>query len=218
MDNIEQEIARCCGTVADKERMQQLVKELTDQLKDVTRQCGVMAQSLREAISVLSSINHGREHKVHIEGDEPAFWQRGEWVDWAKSEVLPKLQAALAGKLPDHFANVRNMVELDAYDAGHLNDYGGGNVGWWHDYIRSELDRAHDFYQSQFGDGNHTEQPLAMARVRKTGGSYQHTGTVVSEFRTLAGEQRIALEFDAPVAGMLHIYRPDQVEPLEGGV
>lgn len=40
-------------------------------------------------------------------------------------------------------------VELDAYDAGYLNDYGGGKVGWWQDYIRSELGRAHDFYQSQ---------------------------------------------------------------------
>lgn len=39
--------------------------------------------------------------------------------------------------------------ELDPYDAGYLNDFGGGNVGWWHDYIRSELDRAHDHYASQ---------------------------------------------------------------------
>jgi hypothetical protein len=38
---------------------------------------------------------------------------------------------------------------LDAYDAGHLNDFGGGNVEWWQDYIRAELGRAHEFYQSQ---------------------------------------------------------------------
>lgn len=49
-------------------------------------------------------------------------------------------------------------------------------------------------------------------RVRKIGGSFQHTGTVVAEFTTTAGEPRIVLEFDAPVAGMLHVYRPDQVE------
>lgn len=79
-------------------------------------------------------------------------------------DLLERIDAALAGNVPDHFADVTNMVELDAYDAGHLNDYGGGNVGWWHDYIRSELDRAHDFYQSQFGEGNHIEQPLAMVR------------------------------------------------------
>lgn len=39
--------------------------------------------------------------------------------------------------------------ELDPYDAGYLNDFGGGNVGWWHDYIRAELARAHDHYTSQ---------------------------------------------------------------------
>ena len=38
---------------------------------------------------------------------------------------------------------------LDQYDAGLLNDFGGGNVEWWQDYIRAELGRAHDFYQSQ---------------------------------------------------------------------
>ena len=40
-------------------------------------------------------------------------------------------------------------IALDCYDAGLLSDYGGGDVGWWQDYIRSELARAHDFYQSQ---------------------------------------------------------------------
>lgn len=54
-------------------------------------------------------------------------------------------------------------------------------------------------------------------RVRKVGGSFQHTGTVVAEFKTLAGEPRIVLEFDDPVAGMLHVYRPDQVEDITGG-
>ena len=74
---------------------------MTKRIEELEAQVRVMAESLREAISVLSSINHGGEHEIHIEGDEPAFWQRGEWVDWAKSEVLPKLQAALAGKLPE---------------------------------------------------------------------------------------------------------------------
>ena len=40
-------------------------------------------------------------------------------------------------------------VVLDAYDAGLLSDHGGGNVDWWWDYIRAELERAHDHYQSQ---------------------------------------------------------------------
>jgi hypothetical protein len=40
-------------------------------------------------------------------------------------------------------------VALDEYDAGLLNDYGGGNVAWWQDYIRAELGRAYEHYQSQ---------------------------------------------------------------------
>lgn len=57
--------------------------------------------------------------------------------------------------------------------------------------------------------------PAVPRHVRKIGGSFQHSGTVVAEFKTTAGEPRIVLEFDAPVAGMLHVYRPDQVEPCE---
>ena len=32
------------------------------------------------------------------------------------------------------------------YDAGLLNDFGGGDVNWWQDYLRAELERSHDFY------------------------------------------------------------------------
>ena len=37
----------------------------------------------------------------------------------------------------------------DAYDAGLLSDYGGGNIEWWQDYIRAELERAHEHYVVQ---------------------------------------------------------------------
>ena len=40
-------------------------------------------------------------------------------------------------------------LELSEYDAGLLNDFGGGNVEWWQDYIRAELCRAYEYYQSQ---------------------------------------------------------------------
>jgi len=40
-------------------------------------------------------------------------------------------------------------VELDAYSYGLLNDWGGGNVEWWWDYIRHEIGAAHDHYQDQ---------------------------------------------------------------------
>ena len=41
------------------------------------------------------------------------------------------------------------LIDLEEYDAGLLNDFGGGDVEWWQDYIRAELSRAYDFYQSQ---------------------------------------------------------------------
>lgn len=42
-----------------------------------------------------------------------------------------------------------SVPELEEYDAGALNDFGGGNVGWWQDYIRAELGRAYEFYCGQ---------------------------------------------------------------------
>ena len=57
---------------------------------------------------------------------------------------------------------------------------------------------------------------LLNKRVRKDGGSFQHTGVVVAESKTIAGHDRIVLEFDEPVAGMLHVYRTDQVVLIAG--
>jgi hypothetical protein len=33
------------------------------------------------------------------------------------------------------------------YDAGLLNDFGGGDVGWWQDYLRAEIERANDYWR-----------------------------------------------------------------------
>jgi hypothetical protein len=44
--------------------------------------------------------------------------------------------------------DVSVSIHLDTYDAGLLPSY-DGNFEWWQDYVRSELARAHDFYQSQ---------------------------------------------------------------------
>lgn len=50
-------------------------------------------------------------------------------------------------------------------------------------------------------------------RVQKVGGSYQCHGTIVGVFTTLKGFERYVFEMDEP-AGLLHIYGPDQLEPL----
>jgi hypothetical protein len=55
---------------------------------------------------------------------------------------------SLRAQLAQHQGAPEGLM-LDQYDAGLLSDFGGGNVEWWQDCIRAELDRAHDFYQSQ---------------------------------------------------------------------
>lgn len=61
-------------------------------------------------------------------------------------------------------ARTQVQGELEPYDAGLLNDFGGGNVEWWQDYIRAELGHAHDFYQSQVT----TPQPAQAAQAEVT--------------------------------------------------
>lgn len=42
-------------------------------------------------------------------------------------------------------------VEFQDYDAGMLNDWGGGNVSWWLDYLRAEIERANNHWREQTG-------------------------------------------------------------------
>lgn len=103
---------------------------MAKRIEELEGQVRVMAESLCEAVSVISSINHGGEYEVPVEDDDPAFWQRGEWVEWAKSEVLPKLQSALACKLPepavsDATVALSDIASLQRYTlGGHCDDFG----------------------------------------------------------------------------------------------
>lgn len=53
-----------------------------------------------------------------------------------------------------------------AYDAGILNDYGGGNVEWWHDYIRSLLSLADEHYQDEINRGEEESTTLEAENKR----------------------------------------------------
>ena len=66
--------------------------------------------------------------------------------------------------------------EPDCYDAGLLNDFGGGNVGWWQDYIRAELARAHEFYAGQWPTTSITAAELERLRsiVAEVAGGILH--------------------------------------------
>ena len=55
----------------------------------------------------------------------------------------------------------RPPVQTDGlvrYDAGLLGDGGGGDVDWWQDYIRAELERAHEHYELQYEALSHSSE------------------------------------------------------------
>lgn len=49
-------------------------------------------------------------------------------------------------QLRDQMSGLREALETIATinNANTLNDYGGGNVAWWHDYIRAEVGRLEE--------------------------------------------------------------------------
>jgi hypothetical protein len=91
--------------------------------------------------------------EVVIESD---YWNRGHFHEGRKKEirVLKGLRNIPVGTLlyfyPEpQVASLEECVQLDHYDAGILSGNDDSPTCWWHDYIRSELDAAHQFYQEQ---------------------------------------------------------------------
>lgn len=57
------------------------------------------------------------------------------------------------------------------------------------------------------------EGGLFVCAARKVGGDYQATGMIVGACVKASGDVRLVFEFDT-IPGMLHIFRPDQLEAL----
>lgn len=73
-----------------------------------------------------------------MEANSPHMISSGEMVGTLKSILLEKVeQKPLA------------HASFQDYDAGLLSDYGGGNVTWWMDYIRVELERCNEHWREQ---------------------------------------------------------------------
>lgn len=54
----------------------------------------------------------------------------------------------------------QQLAEVPDYDAGLLGDFGGGNVDWWQNYIRAEIERANEYWREAIADklGAHHEE------------------------------------------------------------
>ena len=73
-------------------------------------------EALKQARSVISSINQGKQHAL-TRNEETVFWQREEWVRWALDEVLPLIDEALAQPEQDWIERKRAV----GYREGHQN-------------------------------------------------------------------------------------------------
>jgi hypothetical protein len=40
------------------------------------------------------------------------------------------------------------ILDEQDYDAGLLNDYGGGKADWWQNYIRDEINRCNEYWRT----------------------------------------------------------------------
>jgi len=54
--------------------------------------------------------------------------------------------AKLAESAPSASTNIASD-EIADYDCGIINDYGGGNVQWWQDYLRHEINRCNEYWR-----------------------------------------------------------------------
>ncbi len=52
-------------------------------------------EAIKDAVSVISSINYAKHHRIKREDGEVLYGQTGEWCEWAINEVLPKLRQLL---------------------------------------------------------------------------------------------------------------------------
>jgi hypothetical protein len=78
------------------------------------------------------------------------FYQDGKWHNGMETNNHRKNTEDAGFPVRDVYPSPQQApMSLEEYDAGLLSDYGGGNIEWWQDYIRSELSRAYDYYQSQ---------------------------------------------------------------------
>jgi len=172
-----------------------------------------MVQDVRREDARLASVSSA---SAELPGDVRAlvvaareFWD-DENSGTVRSHALDKALEAFSSRVPYDgepspepvpATNQAGEVEgLDAYDAGLLGDGGGGDVDWWQNYIRDELERAHEFYSDQVAGltAPVTTMPEAtvsiVARtVRQTLRDYGH-GTAESSLpETIASEVASAL-------------------------
>ena len=115
-------------------------------------------EGIGPVVSANAAMRAALEAALAVEGTpEPVAW-RHKYTDPGSGKPVWRDRGGLwNGQLPEESqplyttppAGIREALEeLPDYDAGLLNDYGGGNVEWWWDYLRAEIDRANGYWRA----------------------------------------------------------------------
>lgn len=116
--------------------MDNLKQALIENIADILDSEDVQREEVLNGIS--DPIKRG-ESELHIRMAEAALAEYKRTCDGTKpdtSENTLPIQSVTASTLTD-------------YDSGLINDYGGGDTGWWMDYIRLEVDAANEHWRQQ---------------------------------------------------------------------
>lgn len=80
------------------------------------------------------------------------------------------------------------VAGLVDYDAGLLNDYGGGDTDWWMDYLRAEIGRANEFWRVQV-ESLHAASAAKDAEIAKQTARAGNLARFEESHRNQANEQ-----------------------------
>ncbi len=122
------------NTRDEAEGLCELLNKLEGELASAKEQCSNLDDQVSSAMMVIRGME--REHdeaREQIEANHKATLVI-ERMFYEAREQRDRLAEA-ARTLPD-------------YDAGLLNDFGGGDAGWWQDYIRAEIGRANEYWRA----------------------------------------------------------------------
>lgn len=110
-------------------------------------------------LDMLNGLFDDEEFIAALDATPPAPERKEDELRSLLDLALRELDALDAKTVPAQIRNALTALEPSPihkgeadyadYDAGLLNDFGGGDVGWWQDYLRAEIDKANDFWREQ---------------------------------------------------------------------
>lgn len=94
--NLEMALGTVLATIPVKEVVMATgaVGDAAAYFKQLHQERDKLMAALQDARGALSSVNSGHQHQITV-NDEPAYWQRGEWVRWILDEVLPEIETTI---------------------------------------------------------------------------------------------------------------------------